>query len=138
MPVALLIVPAVTLYHLGGFAATLKIVNSKSEYFLHPFHKITAISAISMLANGLGYFGQPHLLVRFMAIRNHRAISQAKFICLGWTTLSILGAIATGFFAIAFFSRTPLEKSDEAFIILVKTLFNPWIAGVLLSNNVTH
>ncbi len=131
--VALLTVPAVTLYALHGLHPTLDLIQAQGANFSNAFSDISIVGIISLLAWGLGYFGQPHILVRFMAARNHKTIPQAQFICMTWMILSLFGALFTGFFAIAYFAGSPLANPETAFLYLAKDLFNPWITGVLLA-----
>jgi sodium/proline symporter len=130
---ALLAVPIVTLYALHGIHPTLDLIQAQGSHFLDAFHNINFIGVVSLLAWGLGYFGQPHILVRFMAARNHKTIPQAQFICMTWMVISLFGAIFTGFFAIAYFAKIPLSNPETAFLYLSKDLFNPWITGILLA-----
>ncbi|ALA24402.1 proline:sodium symporter PutP [Piscirickettsia salmonis] len=130
---ALLIVPAVALHHLGGISTTLHIIDSQSSFLLNAFHGTSALGTFSLLAWGLGYFGQPHILVRFMATKTHKDIPKAQFICMTWMNFALYGAIFTGLFSIAFFAQTPLANPETAFLQLAKTLFNPWVAGILLA-----
>jgi sodium/proline symporter len=94
---------------------------------------------ISLLAWGLGYFGQPHILARFMAADSVKSIPAARRISMTWMILCLGGAVAVGFFGIAYFAANPqlagpvTENPERVFIELSKILFNPWIAGVLLS-----
>lgn len=93
------------------------------------------IGLISALAWGLGYFGQPHILVRFMSIRSIKEIPLATQIGIGWMSISLIAACSIGLFAIAYvneFSLT-LQDPEKVFIVMSQTLFNPWIAGILLS-----
>ena len=99
----------------------------------------TFIGVISLLAWGLGYFGQPHILVRFMAAKNASVMPRACKISMIWLIFSLSGAVAAGFFGSAFFSAHPdlgkavAENHERVFMILSTTLFNPWIGGILLS-----
>jgi sodium/proline symporter len=94
---------------------------------------MTLLGIISLMAWGLGYFGQPHILARFMAIRSAQEIPQARLVGMTWMVLALFGAIFTGFAGIAYFADTPLENSETVFIALTQALFNPWVAGVLLA-----
>ncbi|WP_423814465.1 sodium:solute symporter family transporter, partial [Pseudomonas viridiflava] len=103
------------------------------------FKNTTFIGIISLLAWGLGYFGQPHILARFMAADSVKSIAKARRISMTWMILCLAGTCAVGFFGIAYFSANPdvagpvTENPERVFIELSKLLFNPWIAGVLLS-----
>lgn len=133
MFVALLVVPAYTAHHLGSWVDVYHIVQQHSVTLTQFTYDIHSLSLLSLLAWGLGYFGQPHILVRFMAIRDPDELSSARWICMSWMSLALLGAVLTGFSAIAFFTQTPLAKPESAFLELAKALFNPWITGVLLA-----
>lgn len=91
------------------------------------------ISIASAMAWGLGYFGQPHILSRFMAIKNVRAIGSAKIIAMCWMLLALIGAFGVGFSGMMFFNQTPLDNPETVFIQLVQIVFNPWIAGLLIA-----
>jgi sodium/proline symporter len=98
------------------------------------------VGIVSLLAWGLGYCGQPHILARFMAAESLAVIPKARRIGMTWMILCLLGAVATGFFGIAYFAGHPGSGADavagnpeRVFIELAEALFNPWVAGVLLS-----
>lgn len=129
---ALLIVPLVVIYQLGGWSSTLTVIENKQSWYLDPFHELTAMGIISLLAWGLGYFGQPHILARFMSIKHVSAVPVARRINITWMILALLGALMTGFMGIAYFS-TPLDNPETVFIVFTQTLFNPWVAGILLA-----
>lgn len=106
-------------------------------HVLNPFNTIDGqplgvIAVLSLLGWGLGYFGQPHILARFQAIRSVEAIPLARRLAVGWTGLSLAGSVAVGVLAIAWFA-TPLDDSERVFMLLVEALFHPLIAGVLLA-----
>lgn len=134
---ALLIVPIMAIQADGGWAAMSQAVELKSPEMLDPFtngkgEAIGLIGIISLLGWGLGYFGQPHVLARFKAIRDEKDIPMARRIAVIWSGLGLFGAIMVGFAAIGFF-ETPLEDGEKAFMLLVNALFHPVIAGILLA-----
>ena len=80
--------------------------------------------------------GQPHILVRFMAAGSVRGMGDARRISITWMILCLVGACAVGYYGIAFAAKHPeieIKNHEQIFIIVAKTLFNPWIAGILLS-----
>jgi len=81
---------------------------------------------------GFGYFGQPHILARYKAIRSASEVPVATAVALAWSVLVYSGAVAVGILGIAFIA-SPLADSEQVFMVSVQTLFNPWIAGVLLA-----
>ncbi|CAM2898646.1 sodium:solute symporter family transporter [Helicobacter burdigaliensis] len=102
---------------------------------LSSFGGISLIGIISALAWGLGYFGQPHILVRFMSIRSTKDIPIATFVGISWMVVSLVGACFIGILGIAYVNKFDLSLADpeKTFIIMSELLFNPWIAGILLS-----
>ena len=95
------------------------------------FSNLTAIGFLSLMAWGLGYVGQPHILTRFMAVESPQKLVPARRIAMLWMVLVLFGSIATGLAGIAYFADNPLDKPETVFISLSQQLFNPWIAGVI-------
>lgn len=97
------------------------------------------MSVISAAAWGLGYFGQPHILARFMAAENAQTLVKARRISITWMILCLLGAVLVGYYGIAYFAEHPEQvgvlqgNPERIFMVLSTILFNPWIAGVILS-----
>jgi sodium/proline symporter len=133
MFVALLVVPIVTAKHLGGLEIATLVIKKHFPQHLEIFNNTNALGLISCLAWGLGYFGQPHINIRFMAIRSVKELPIARRICMTWMILSLLGAIGTGFFGAAFYGQEILSQPETVFINLSRKLFNPWMTGILLS-----
>lgn len=135
MFVALLVVPLVTLNAVGGVAPVLDTVKAINPAHLDLFHGTTAIGIVSLMAWGLGYFGQPHIVVRFMAIRSVKDFPVARRVGMTWMIVSLLGAILTGFIGIAYIKQTGTELKDAEtiFILLSQILFHPFITGFLLA-----
>ena len=136
---ALLITPVFVILALGDFDAAMATIEQANPANFDMFRGLSFVAIISLLAWGLGYFGQPHILVRFMAADSVKSIPAARRIGMTWMILSLGGAVAVGFFGIAYFANNPMlagpvgENSERVFIELTKILFNPWIAGLILS-----
>ncbi|EAL1123311.1 sodium/proline symporter PutP [Campylobacter coli] len=132
---ALIVVPAVMLYHLGGFGEAMAVIEEIKPNALSIGEGIGALSIVSALAWGLGYFGQPHILVRFMSIRSTKDIPAATFVGISWMVISLIGACFIGLLGIAYVHKFELTLQDpeKIFIVMSQLLFNPWIAGILLS-----
>ncbi|EJJ9764466.1 sodium/proline symporter PutP [Campylobacter coli] len=132
---ALIVVPAVMLYHLGGFGEAMAVIEEIKPNALSMGEGIGALSIVSALAWGLGYFGQPHILVRFMSIRSTKDIPAATFVGISWMVISLIGACFIGLLGIAYVYKFELTLQDpeKIFIVMSQLLFNPWIAGILLS-----
>ena len=136
---ALMITPLFAILAIGDVPSALATIQAEAPGKLDMFKGLDFIAIISLLGWGLGYFGQPHILVRFMAADSVKSIPKARRISITWMILCLTGAVATGFFGISFFSNNPalaggVMKNNEAiFMELTKILFNPWIAGIVLS-----
>jgi SSS family solute:Na+ symporter/sodium/proline symporter len=135
MFVALVLVPIVTISEVGGITEIHSSINTINPTLLDIFSGVSFISIISAMAWGLGYFGQPHIIVRFMAIRHVKDMPTARRIGMSWMIVSIIGAMATGFAGIAYVAKTGLkfEDPETIFILLSQILFSPLIAGFLLA-----
>ncbi|MEJ8543830.1 sodium/proline symporter PutP [Brevibacillus borstelensis] len=135
MFIALILVPLVTILHVGGIGPTFTEIYSINPALLDIFKGTSLLGIISLFAWGLGYFGQPHIIVRFMAISSVKEIKKARFIGMGWMIFSIVGAMFTGLIGIAYYSKQGLTLSDPetVFIELGKILFHPLITGFLLA-----
>jgi len=135
MMLALVITPIVVIYDIGGISEAVKIIELHDASKLDVLKGTSFIGIISLLAWGLGYFGQPHILVRFMSIRDEDEMHRAKAIGMSWMGFSIVGSLAVGFFGFIYVlaSGVDLNDSEKIFITLSQLLFNPWIAGFLLA-----
>ena len=135
MFIALVLVPVVAIHEVGGINEAQMAVSNINPELLDIFNGVSLISIISAMAWGLGYFGQPHIIVRFMAIRSVKDMPKARRIGMTWMIVAIIGAMATGFAGIAYVAKTGIELSDAEtiFIVLSQILFNPLIAGFLLA-----
>jgi len=136
---ALLLVPVFVLVGVGGPGEAMALVEQVDPTRLQWVGAGGVVAIVSAMAWGLGYCGQPHLLARFMAAESLDRIPRARRIGMTWMVLCLAGAMATGFFGIAWFARHPElagavnANPERVFISLADLLFNPWIAGVVLS-----
>ena len=132
---AMVIVPAVAFTDLGGFDATTTAVRNIDPQLLNLTSGMTTLGIISLLAWGLGYFGQPHIIVRFMAIRSVKDVPTARRIGMSWMIVSLIGALMTGFAGRAYVQKTAMTLDDPETIFLVFTnfLFHPLVSGFLLA-----
>ncbi|GGU94385.1 hypothetical protein GCM10010211_71910 [Streptomyces albospinus] len=144
MFLALLVVPLAGVGALGGFRELADALGKKAPGLLDMGAKVNyadgrwsaggslgAVAIISLLAWGLGYFGQPHILARFMGIRSIQAIPAARRIETGWVIVVLAGATLVGLAGIGLLG-TPLHDPETVYIVLSRILLNPWIAGVML------
>lgn len=136
---ALLLAPVVVLVKAGGLDQAISAIRAVDAQRLDWFRGTSWVGIVSLMAWGLGYMGQPHILARFMSASSIKVIPNARRIGMTWMILCLVGAVAVGFFGIAYFSAHPEQAApvranrETVFITLSQVLFNPWIAGVLLS-----
>lgn len=136
MVVALLWVPLVVLMALE--AQPVAIMQETNRHLLNIWtdgegQALGWIAIVSLLAWGLGYFGQPHILARFKAIKDSAAVAPARRIAVIWTALGLMGAFLVGIAGLGYFEQ-PLADPEKVFMLLVQEpLFHPVIAGVLLA-----
>lgn len=136
---ALLLAPIMTYLTITDTHQLTQIIETARPYASNMFTGVSTLVIISSLAWGLGYFGQPHILVRFMAADSVRSIPNARRIGMTWMILCLAGAVAVGYIGIAFFELNPQlsaavnQNPETIFIELTKVLFNPWIAGIVLA-----
>lgn len=135
MMLALIVVPVVVIVDAGGISNAIHSIRMINTDYLDIWRGTTFIGILSLLAWGLGYFGQPHILVRFMSINRPENVKTAKYIGMSWMIVSIVGSLMVGFFGIAYVSvhNVNLEDSEKIFITLSQLLINPWIAGFILA-----
>ena len=135
MMLALVIMPIVILTTQGGNGVeqAAERLTAVDPDYLSMFKGVTFLGWISAVAWGLGYFGQPHIIVRFMAVRSVKDVPTARRIGMSWMIVSLIGAVAVGIFGRAYALRTGLDVADPEtiFIILSDLLFHPLVTGFL-------
>lgn len=135
MFIALVLVPIVAFTDVGGVTETFNTIKQVDASHLDMFKGTTILGIISFLAWGLGYFGQPHIIVRFMAITSIKDLKTSRRIGIGWMTISIIGAMLTGLIGIAYYAKNnaTLQDPEMIFVTFSNILFHPYITGFLLS-----
>jgi len=140
MFISLIMVPAVVITELGGIGESIDALDNINPALFDAFmdassnEALTFIGIVSLMSWGLGYFGQPHIIVRFMAIRSVDDIPTARNIGMSWMIVSIIGALMTGLFGLAYVTGNNNTIDPETvFIYLSQILFHPFIGGFLLA-----
>ncbi|GAA0858311.1 sodium/proline symporter PutP [Aliiglaciecola litoralis] len=141
MFVSLVLVPVVVLFELGGIDEATAQIASVSENMTSLWidastgQALSALGIISLLSWGFGYFGQPHIIVRFMAIRHVSDMKVARRIGMSWMIVALAGAVATGLLGLAYITKTKhsIDDPETIFIYLSQVLFNPYVGGFLLA-----
>lgn len=138
----LLILPAIVVTEAGGISNITSTIDSR---LFNPFNiefitgsttgsiGMAFIGIISSLAWGLGYFGQPHILTRFMAIKSPEEIKISRRIAVIWVVLSLMGSTAIGLVGHYYFPNLSGTDAETIFILLVHKCVPLLFTGVLLS-----
>ncbi len=124
-------VPFIAIGHLPHGVADIGAVASAKAISLDFFTKDTAFTALMLVLWGFGYFGQPHILTKFMGLRNPRETFKAKYVGMSWLVITLTSACLIGLVGLAFFPNG-LANPELVFIEMVKILFHPFIAGFVL------
>ena len=137
MLLALVAVPVLVISQAGGTAEFAGRIDQQNPQLLNIFTSAEGqalgwMTIISTMGWGLGYFGQPHILARFKALRSPQDTGSAAAIGVSWALLCYLLAILVGLSGIAFLDQ-PLVDSEKVFIALTSLIFHPLVAGVLLA-----
>ncbi|MFN3863532.1 MAG: sodium:solute symporter family transporter, partial [Erythrobacter sp.] len=130
MMTALVVMPLVILF---GSDATVQLSAVPQQGFLSFTQGASLVGILSAVTWGLGYFGQPHIIVRFMAIDRVENIRRAGIIGMTWMVISLAGAVAVGLLGRAYAEGNALvvEDPETIFIILSQLLFHPAVTGFL-------
>jgi sodium/proline symporter len=139
MAAALMIVPIAAMQGgLGQLSNDLSAINPELLTLWNDAkgEPLSAIAIISLMAWGLGYFGQPHILARFKAARSNQDLTTARRIAVIWTGLSMAGAMMVGLVGLIYINQSggdALADGEKIFMLLVNAMFHPVIAGILLA-----
>ncbi len=135
MILALIVVPAVAYGKAGGIVGIREAMVAKSiSLSLMPKGGSAALLGIvSAMAWGLGYFGQPHILVRFMSAKSLAKLSKSMAIAIVWVFLSLSGAVVIGLIGIGLFETVPGGDAEKVFIHMIGKVMHPWVGGVMLA-----
>ncbi|MFA7067436.1 MAG: sodium/proline symporter, partial [Acidaminococcaceae bacterium] len=136
---SVLIVPSTAIYYIGGVGPTIdRLIVINPNYF-NMFtdaagNSLSIIGIISLLAWGLGYFGQPHILVRFMAIRSPKDIKRATRIAMTWVVISLAAAVMVGLVGRVYLGNVLIgAKAETVFMQMSGNFYNPFLAGIITS-----
>lgn len=141
MFVCVLAVPALAINSLGGADAFIAQVQDFNPNFLNMMvdgatnQPYTLMGIISLVAWGLGYFGQPHILVRFMGIESPGAIRKSRRIATVWVVISLTAAVIIGISGRMFLGDILVNggAQETVYITMVTRIFPVFIAGIFLS-----
>lgn len=135
MFVAVILVPIIAFTQFDSLAEMTSIISAINPTYFDWFEGLSFIAIMSSMAWGVGYFGQPHIIVRFMALRSVKDMPTMRNIGMGWMFVALVGALAVGFTGVAYVNKFNLGTIDPETIFLVfsNLLFHPLITGFLLA-----
>jgi SSS family solute:Na+ symporter len=136
MFITLIMVPVITFMNIGVDPGTfVNKVKDIDPALFNIFRGTSVATIIGLMAWGLGYFGQPHIIVRFMAIKSIKELKSARRIGIGWMIIGLLGAVASGLTGLVYFTQinSPLSDPETVFLRLGDILFHPFITGIILA-----
>ncbi len=131
---ALLIAPifAVSMLDQGGVSAVQELSSGYWNPFIDDAGKVAWKDIISGLGWGLGYFGMPHIIIRFMSLRSDKDLRKSAKIGISWTVLILMFSVAAGVIG-RLYMGGDLADSSTVFIQMVRKIFPGVISGLLLS-----
>ena len=136
---ALIIVPIYAVLELGGVDTVANGVLEFDPNFLSLFRAtgsdgyVPVLSIVTNMAWGLGYFGQPHILARFMAIEDPEQLTASRRIATVWVAATLVASVLCGVIGRFYFAQSPLGDSEQVFMLMVNQMFPAVIAGVFLA-----
>lgn len=135
MFVALILVPLVAFSEFDSLGQVHTIITEQQPNHFDWLDGVTLTAILSSMAWGLGYFGQPHIIVRFMALRSLKDMPAMRNIGMTWMLVSLVGALTIGFIGVAYVAKFKLTLTDPEtiFILFSEVLFHPIITGFLLA-----
>lgn len=132
--ISVMIVPILALTYVGGTPSITDAAH-KAQISLNLFSLSGDVGLKEILFPlfgwGLGYFGMPHILVKFMGIKNASELKKARNLGISWQILALASSVAVGIIAIAFF-KDGIDNPELVFVEMVKVLFHPMAAGIVM------
>jgi sodium/proline symporter len=139
MFVALVLVAATGVAIAGGPGTLFKTLDAHDPTLLDPLfgsggQALGVMGILSLVAWGLGYPGQPHILARFMAIRSADEVPVARRVAMAWVIIVLAAAVIVGLAGVAILvPRLSGAHSEQVFIVMSTTYLHPVLAGICLS-----
>ncbi|MBU8869316.1 MAG: sodium/proline symporter [Gemmatimonadales bacterium] len=142
MLVTLAVLPLAVLTELGGAGALMSKLSGFGGSYLQLAPGESRWAAISgvlgSLAIGLGYMGQPHLVLRFMAIRSPDDVKAGRIIAIGWALIAFFGAIFIGLTGLAWFGPEAMgagqviADQEQLMPLMARTFMPEWLAVLMI------
>ena len=134
MLIAILVVPAMAYCRSDGLTGIVDAMNARQiGTSCIPQGTWPLLAMLSASAWGLGYFGQPHILTRFMSVQSLLKLRESMVIAIIWVLLSLAGAVVIGLVGIALFDNLTDGDQEKVFIYMIRQVMGPWLGGVMLA-----
>ena len=136
---AIIVVPVTGIMVAGGPAETISSLHALNPNYFNMFTDATGLTLsftaiASLIGWGLGYFGQPHILVRFMSITSAKEIPQATRIAMVWVIFSLFFAVASGLVGrVVLGDALTGVNAETVFMVLNEQFFNSFMAAIIIS-----
>lgn len=130
---ALMVIPIVAFGDFGGMDNLAFTIQEFGPGKSSMFRDVTLITFLSSMAWGLGYFGQPHILVRFMSSRDNRSVTIGRRLWTLWMFLALVSAVSVGYLGIAYYPVGSLPDPEFILPTLGEHLLNPWMLAVIFA-----
>ncbi len=129
----MILIPTLSYMKLSGVEG--EFVNNIITYnpnMFDMFYDTSIIGVVSLLAWGLGYFGQPHILSKFMALKSPDIFKKARTIAMIWMITGLFFSIIIGFIGASVFFKSPLKDPELVILVLSEVLLHPWFIGLVM------
>jgi len=135
MVLSLVIVPVLAFHKIGGMPAISDAMTAKglSMSLIPSTGSAPMLGILSTMAWGLGYFGQPHILTRFMSAKSLPKLRRSMLIAVVWVFISLVGAVVIGLVGIGLFDNLRDGEEEKVFIYMIREVTGPWLGGVMLA-----
>ncbi len=137
MILAIVVVPVVVFHNIGGTEAIVESLDARNiaRGFLPEGTGAPLLAIFSAMAWGLGYFGQPHILARFMGVQSLAKLRRSRVIATVWVAISLTGAVLIGMIGIGMFESLDIaqKEHEKVFIYMIRDMMGPWLGGIMLA-----
>jgi sodium/proline symporter len=133
MVLALVIVPALAYSRIGAVKTISESMTTIQKSLIPAEGKFPSLMIVSLMAWGLGYFGQPHILTRFMSAKSISKLRQSMTIAIVWVFFALAGAIIIGLIGIGMFDNLTGGDEEKVLIYMIGKVMHPWLAGIMLA-----
>ncbi|MGV8906713.1 MAG: sodium/proline symporter PutP [Acetobacterium sp.] len=133
MIIAITVVPVMAISSMGSMDVAINTMVDQGLSISLFSGGLSVIAIISTMAWGLGYFGQPHILARFMGIKSIKELPKARIIAIVWVLIALIGAILVGILAIPLFPGLSGGAQETVFMLMIRQFFPAWIGGIFLA-----